>query len=404
MPGLTLHVLDSTEPLQIQKVEQAIDVEKALFVVSSKSGGTIEPNSLFKHFHGLQPDGSHFIAITDPGTHMGDVATEHGFRRTFVNDPDIGGRYSALSYFGIVPAALAGVDVRSELSAAVAAQHNAEDDSGLWLGAALGALANAGRDKLAFVCDPPYESFGLWVEQLIAESTGKQGKGVLPIADEPLVGTPGPDRVYVHISTGGESPDVGDAPLFTVHATSLSALFFDFEFAVATLGWALGINPFDQPNVQEAKDNTNKVLAEQPDAPQDGDLAELLEGLQPPSYVAIMGYLPYDDAIDEAISRLRAKLIETHGVATTWGYGPRFLHSTGQYHKGGPATGRFLQLVHDSDTDADIPGEEYGFRTLVAAQADGDLTTLREHDLPAVRIRLDASDLAGSIDAITEKV
>ncbi len=403
-PGLTLHVLDSTEPLQVNAVEEAIDVSRTLFVVSSKSGGTIEPNSLFKHFWALQPDGAHFIAITDPGTHMGDVATEHGFRRTFVNDPDIGGRYSALSYFGIVPAALAGVDVRAELSAAVAAQQASEDESGLWLGCALGALANAGRDKLAFVCDPPYESFGLWVEQLIAESTGKQGKGVLPIADEPLVGAPGPDRVYCHISSGGDAPDVGDAPLFTVHATSLSALFFDFELAVAVLGWALGINPFDQPNVQEAKDNTNQVLGGwgEYDPPEDGDLSTLTDGLEPPNYVAIMGYLPYDPAIDEAISRLRARIIETYGVATTWGYGPRFLHSTGQYHKGGPATGRFLQLVHDSDADADIPGEDYDFRTLIAAQADGDLQTIRDHGLPAVRIRLDAGDLAGSIDAITQ--
>jgi glucose-6-phosphate isomerase len=402
-PTLKLHVLDSTEPLQVLAVEREIDVATTLFVVSSKSGGTIEPNSLFKHFHGLQPDGRHFIAITDPGTHMGDVANEHGFRRTWINDPDIGGRYSALSYFGIVPAALAGVDVRAELSAAVAAQHASEDDSALRLGVMLGALANAGRDKLSFIVDPPFESFGLWVEQLIAESTGKQGKGVLPIADEPLTGNYGDDRVFVHIGTG-QAPHVGDAPMLTIAPESLSALFFDWEFAVAALGWALGINPFDQPNVQEAKDNTNKVLAEQPEPPADGDLAELTEGLAAPSYVAIMGYLPYDEAIDEAVSRLRARLSETYGVATTWGYGPRFLHSTGQYHKGGPPTGRFLQLVHDDDTDADIPGEEYGFRTLIDAQADGDLQTIRDHGLPAVRVRLNAGDLAGSIDDLTGRL
>jgi glucose-6-phosphate isomerase len=399
--GLTLHVLDTTEPLEVLAVEERIDVAKTVFIVSSKSGGTIEPNSLFKHFHGLQPDGAHFIAITDPGTHMGDVATEHGFRRTFVNDPDIGGRYSALSYFGIVPAALAGVDVRSELDGAVAAQHASESDSALWFGAALGALANAGRDKLTFVIDPPYESLGLWAEQLVAESTGKQGRGMLPIADEPP--SQGADRVYVHVGDG-EAPDVGDAPLFTVGVTSLSGLMFDLEFATAVLGWALGINPFDQPNVQEAKDNTTRVLAEGAGDIDDGDLGELLDGLAPPHYVAIMGYLPYDDAIDEAIARLRAKLIGTNGVATTWGYGPRFLHSTGQYHKGGPPTGRFLQLVHDDHTDADIPGEDYGFRTLVSAQADGDLQTLRSHGLPAVRVRLSAGDLAGSIDRITERI
>ncbi|MEJ7892362.1 MAG: hypothetical protein WKF94_06950 [Solirubrobacteraceae bacterium] len=403
-PALRLHVLDSTEPLQVVAVERDIELDTTLFVVSSKSGGTIEPNSLFRHFYGLQPDGMHFAAITDPGTQMGQIASEHGFRRTFVNDPDIGGRYSALSYFGIVLAALAGVDVRSELNAAVAAQRASEDESGLYLGAALGALANAGRDKLAFVIDPPYQSLGPWAEQLIAESTGKQGRGVLPIADEPP-SQGGPDRVYLHVRNGEtKSPDVGDAPLFTVDVTSLSGLFFDLELATAVLGWALGINPFDQPNVQQAKDNTSRVLAEGSPDIEDGDFGELLDGLEPPSYVAIMGYLAYDDAVDEAVARLRAKLIERHGVATTWGYGPRCLHSTGQFHKGGPATGRFLQLVHDDETDAEIPGEEYGFRTLVAAQADGDVQTLRTHGLTTVRVRLAADDLAGGIDALTARV
>ena len=396
--GLRLHVLDTTEPLQVLAVERELDLDTALFIVSSKSGGTIEPNALFKHFHGLQPDGSHFVAITDPGTQMVQVASQYGFRRIFVNDPDIGGRYSALSYFGIVPAALAGVDVGTELDAAVAAQRASENDSGLWLGAALGALANAGRDKLAFVIEPPYESFGLWVEQLIAESTGKQGRGLLPIADEPPSGG-GTDRVYVHIGTG-DPPDVGDSPLFTIEPTSLGALFYGFEFATAVLGWALGINPFDQPNVQEAKDNTSRVLAEGAPDLDDGSLDELVDGLEPPGYLAIMGYLPYDEAIDAAVTRLRARVIERHGVATTWGYGPRFLHSTGQYHKGGPPTGRFLQLVHDDSTDADVPGEDYDFRELVSAQADGDLQTLRDHGLPAVRVRLDAGDLPAAIDAL----
>jgi transaldolase / glucose-6-phosphate isomerase len=402
-PAPRLHVLDTTEPLQVLAVEGEIDVATTLFIVSSKSGGTIEPNSLFKHFHGLQPDGRHFVAITDPGTQMERIARDHGFRRTFVNDPDIGGRYSALSYFGIVPAALAGIDVRSQLSAAVAAQHAGERESGLYLGCVLGALANAGRDKLAFFIDPPLEAFGLWVEQLIAESTGKQGRGVLPIADEPIpAGAPGPDRVYVHIRNGGDPPEVGDSPLLTVDAgpEDLGRLFFDWELATAVLGWALGINPFDQPNVQEAKDNTSRVLAEGAPELEDGSPDELLDGLAPPGYLAIMGYLPYDDAIDAAVHRLRERIIARHGVATTWGYGPRFLHSTGQYHKGGPATGRFLQLVHDADADAEIPGEPYGFRTLISAQADGDLQTLRAHGLPAVRVRLPAGDLAGAIDAL----
>ncbi len=240
------------------------------------------------------------------------------------------------------------------------------------------------------------------MEQLIAESTGKQGRGVLPIADEPP-SEGGPDRVYIHIGTG-QAPYVGDSPLFSIEPTALGALFFDFEFATAVLGWALGINPFDQPNVQEAKDNTSRVLAEGADGLEDGSLDELLDGLAPPSYLAIMGYLPYDDAIDAAIERLRAGVIERYGVATTWGYGPRFLHSTGQYHKGGPPTGRFLQLVHDDSTDADVPGEDYDFRKLVSAQADGDLQTLRSHDLPAARVRLDAGDLPAAIDALTKRV
>jgi hypothetical protein len=423
--GLRLHVLDTTDPLQVTATAESLELDRTLFIVSSKSGGTIEPNSLFKHFWARKPDGRHFVAITDPGTKLGALADQHGFRRTFVNDPEIGGRYSALSYFGLVPAALAGVDVEGQLHAAEVAEQNCEDwssaqaNSGIWLGSALGALAGAGHDKLTFVIDAPIESFGLWVEQLIAESTGKQGRGVLPIADEPLAAPEayGPDRVFLHVRNA-DAPDAeheraiaalaaAGHPTITVHAHGagdLGRLFFFSEFATAVAGWALGINPFDQPNVQEAKDNTSRVLAEGPPALEDGDLAELLDGLAPPSYVAIMGYLPYDDAIDDAVTRLRAALIERHGVATTWGYGPRFLHSTGQYHKGGPATGRFLQLVHDSPADAEVPGEPFGFRQLLGAQADGDLQTLRSHGLPGVRVRLPAGDLAGAIAALAERV
>jgi glucose-6-phosphate isomerase len=423
--GLDLHVLDTTEPLQVLAVERAIDLDKTLFIVSSKSGGTIEPNSLFAHFWGLKPDGRHFIAITDPDTKLGALASEHGFRRTFVNDPDIGGRYSAMSYFGLVPAALIGVDVEGQLHASEVAEQNCADfadphaNSGLWLGCTLGALARAGRDKLAFVIDAPIEAFGLWAEQLIAESTGKQRTGVLPIADEPLAdpGAYGDDRVFLHVRNA-DAPDAAHEaavkalaaaghPTITVNAHGagdLGRLFFFSEFATAVAGWALGINPFDQPNVQEAKDNTNKVLAENPPEPEHGELAELLEALAPPHYFAIMGYLPYDDAVEAAVSRLRSALIARNGVATTWGYGPRFLHSTGQFHKGGPPTGRFLQFVHDDPTDADIPSAGYGFRKLISAQADGDLQTLRGHGLPAVRVRLPAADLAAGIDRLTATI
>ena len=423
--GLRLHVLDSTEPLQIEAVERQIDVATTLFLVSTKSGGTIETISLYKHFHGLQPDGSHFVLITDPGSSLLQLAEDNGFRRAFQNDPEIGGRYSALSYFGLVPAALAGIDVRPLLEGAqVAAQacsdfDDPEHNAGLWLGCALGELARHGRDKLTFVVDDPIASFGVWVEQLVAESTGKQGRGILPIADEPLLdaGDYGPDRVFLHLrNTDAPNARHDEAiaalaeaghPTIIVQARGpedLGRVFFIAEFATAVVGWALEINPFDQPNVQQAKDATKRVLEQGPPALEDGELSELLDGLEPPGYVAIMGYLPYGAEIEAAAGRLREKLIARHGVGTTYGYGPRFLHSTGQFHKGGPAVGRFLQLTHDSDADADIPGDEFDFRTLISAQADGDLQTLRDHDLKAVRVRLNARDIAGSIDALGEGI
>jgi transaldolase / glucose-6-phosphate isomerase len=417
--GLRLHVLDSTDPDQIAAVEGEIDLAKALFLVSTKSGGTIETLSLFKHFHGLQGDGRHFVVVTDPGSSLLDLAEEHGFRRTFVNDPDIGGRYSALSYFGLVPAALAGIDVRPILEGAqVAAQacsdfERPEDNAGLWLGLALGELARAGRDKLTFVVDDPIGSFGVWAEQLVAESTGKQARGILPVADEPLLAAEayGNDRVFLHLRNA-DAPDAGHEekvgalaqaghPTITVQAAGpddLGRVFFLSEFATAVVGWVLEINPFDQPNVQQAKDATKKVLDEGSPELEDGDLGALLGGLEPPAYLAIMGYLPYSDELVAAVARLREAVMERHRVATTFGYGPRFLHSTGQFHKGGPAVGRFLQLVSDADTDADVPGEPFGFRTLIAAQADGDLQTLRDNGLDAVRVRLHAGDLPRAID------
>jgi transaldolase / glucose-6-phosphate isomerase len=419
--ALRLHVLDSTEPLEVARTAAAVDPEKTLFIVSSKSGGTIEPNALLAHFRGLQPDARHFVAITDPGTSMAELAERERFRRTFLSDPEIGGRYSALSPFGVVPAALAGVDVQAVLEGAQVAAENCEleeGNSGLWLGAALGEMALRGRDKLSFIVDPPLTSFGLWAEQLVAESTGKQGRGILPIADEPLVDPSvyGSDRVFIHLRDA-DAPDprhreavlavaAAGHPTVTLTAAGpndLGRVFFYAEFATAVAGWALGIDPFDQPNVQEAKDNTAKVLGEgTPEGLADGSFSELLDGLAPPAYVAILGYLPHDDAVDRAVSGLRAALIERHGVATTFGYGPRYLHSTGQFHKGGPPTGRFLELVHGSSEDAEVPGQPYSFRTLINAQADGDLQTLRSHGLPAVRARLPIDDPAGAITRLQE--
>jgi transaldolase/glucose-6-phosphate isomerase len=399
--ALRLHVLDSTHPDQVRSVLDAIDVERTLFIVSSKSGGTVETLSQFKLFHSLQGDGAHFVAVTDPGTSLARLGAEHGFRRVFENDPEIGGRYSALSYFGLVPAALIGVDVRAVLEAAQVAVANCqleEGNSGLWLGIALGELARHGRDKLTFVVDEPLASFGLWAEQLVAESTGKHGRGILPIADEPQVdpGAYGPDRVFLHIASGDEANAAHVAalrkaghPTITVRAevpADLGRIFFYAEFATAVAGWVLELNPFDQPNVQEAKDNTSRVLREGSPRIDAGDLEALVAGLEPPRYVAILGFVPYSEATDAGVARLRERLVREHGVATTFGYGPRYLHSTGQFHKGGPSTGAFVELVDEPAADLDVPGEPYTFGTLIRAQADGDLQTLRAHGLDAVRV------------------
>jgi transaldolase / glucose-6-phosphate isomerase len=424
----SLHVLDSTDAGAVRSVQDAIDFDHALFLVSTKSGGTIETLSLFKHFWSLRSDGSAFVAITDPGSGLEKLASEHGFRRTFLNDPDIGGRYSALSFFGLVPAALMGADVAGLLHAAAVAEENCQSfesgdvSSGLWLGLAWGELAEAGRDKLTYIIDPPLQSFGLWVEQLIAESTGKQGKGILPVADEP-VGAPevyGNDRTFLHLRHGDAPDEATDAKVAALRAAGhpvivrqvggpedLGRIFFFAEFAIATAGWVLGINPFDQPNVQEAKDATSRVLAEgaedQPDATDD-ELRSLLGGLGAPSYLAVMGYVEPSADFDAAVSELRQVVRDATKSATTFGYGPRFLHSTGQLHKGGPQTGRFLQLIHDSAPDVDIPDADYGFTRLKHAQAIGDLETLRAHDLPAARVTLEGDDPAAALRALTERI
>jgi transaldolase / glucose-6-phosphate isomerase len=431
--GLRLHVLDSTDPAAVAELEGAVELAKTLFLVSSKSGGTIETLSHFRHFfERTGGNGSQFVAITDPGSPLQQLAEERGFRRVFCNDPDIGGRYSVMSYFGIVPAVLMGANIRGLLGRCQVAEQNctnydsSSSNSGLWLGIAMGALALQRRDKLTFVVSRPIESFGLWVEQLIAESTGKEGKGILPVADEPL-GTPdvyGDDRVFAYLRDTDSPDEQTDAkvealaraghPVITLAthgALDLGRVFFFAEFATAVAGWALGINPFDQPNVQEAKDNTAKVLGEYesegalPEVEEGTDeaLRELLSGIEPPSYVAIMGYVRPSDALDEAVAELRTAIRDATRCTTTFGYGPRFLHSTGQFHKGGPPTGRFLQIVHDGNSDIEIPDSGYTFGTLKNAQATGDLQTLRAHGLPAERVRLDGDPVEG-VRQLTERI
>jgi glucose-6-phosphate isomerase len=431
----TLHVLDSTDAGAIGAVEAAIEPARTLFIVSSKSGGTIEPRSLFAYFWSLVGDGRHFVAITDPDTSLEELARERGFRHVFHGDPSIGGRYSALSPFGIVPAVLMGVDVQPLLAGTSDAWTTPIDDgtpsavheAAIWLGAALSAMAQEGRDKLTFLISPSLPGLGLWLEQLVAESTGKQGTGILPVAEEP-VGEPaayGDDRVFAYLPDVGEPDHALDAaaqalaqaghPLITIPTrgpVDLGRVFMLAELTVAVAGWGLRINPFDQPNVQQAKDATNRVLAEfqerhelpQLDDATEAQLCSLLLDAAPPQYIALMGYVTPSAEFDGAVAELRTALRSATRATTTFGYGPRFLHSTGQYHKGGPRQGRFLQLLHDSPPEVPIPGAPYTFTTLKNAQAIGDLSTLRELGLPAERLRLAGEDAAARVRDITARI
>jgi transaldolase/glucose-6-phosphate isomerase len=412
--GMRLHVLDSTDPGAVRDTERAVDLDKTLFIVSSKSGGTIETLSHMRYFYERTGgDGSRFCAVTDPGSPLVELARERGFRRVFENDPDIGGRYSVLSYFGLVPAACAGVNVEAMLHRAQVAEQNcsqldAESNSGLWLGCVMGELAQQGRDKLTYAVSEPIASFGLWVEQLVAESTGKHGKGILPVADEPLAGPEayGDDRVFAYLRNEDEPDEEMDAQIealgraghptatlsVTGGAADLGRIFFFAEFATAVAGWALGINPFDQPNVQEAKDNTARILEEGLPDVDPGSLDDLLSGAAPPNYIAITAFAPPSEELDAAVTELRVALRERTKCTTTFGYGPRYLHSTGQYHKGGPANGLFIQLYQPAGEDIEIPEAGYSFEHLKNAQALGDMQTLRAHGLGVARIEIDGPE------------
>jgi glucose-6-phosphate isomerase len=406
-PGmLDLVVLDTTHPDQILAVERRLPLDHTLFVIASKSGTTTETLSHLAYFWERVPDGSRFIAITDPGTPLEKLASERDFRRTFLNPTDIGGRYSALSYFGLVPGALIGADLDGVLHAAMemaracGVEAQPAENPGAWLGATIGEAALSGRDKLTLVLDEPIRSFGYWVEQLIAESTGKEGKGIVPIEGEDIgdPGVYGSDRLFAGI--GRDDVKKALAPIHdsaqpSVHlqmgeAIDLGREFFRWEFATAVAGSVLGINPFDQPNVQEAKVITGKLLGPG-DLPDPGldDLGPLLQEVRAGDYLAIQAYLPRNQDTERRLHDARMRLRDRLRVATSVGFGPRYLHSTGQLHKGGPNTGVFVQVVEPPAEDAPIPGQPYSFGTLIAAQALGDLQSLRGRGRRVARVRLE---------------
>jgi transaldolase / glucose-6-phosphate isomerase len=461
--GMPLVVLDSTDPDAVARTLDGRDPSRTLYVVSSKSGTTTETLSLlalFWHEVGRRRshrarDGEHFVAISDPGRSLEAIPHSDEFRSVFLNPPDVGGRYSALTYVGLVPAALLGLDLRGLLASAVEMSHRCREEGaenpGLALGITLGTLARLGRDKLTFLADPAIATFGMWAEQLIAESTGKEGVGIVPVDAEPLgpADRYGTDRVFVRLHAQGGAPAASDAlaadlrsaghPVIDLQVDGehgLGGEFFRWEYATAIAGVVLGINPFDEPNVTESKDNTRRVLAafhaegELPLPPVlavegllsfSGDETLAAGGTEQPveillrgqldrvdatGYLALQAYLAPTPGRDAAIAALRLMLRDRTGRATTAGYGPRYLHSTGQLHKGGPATGWFLQLVGRHPRDLLVPDAHHTFGTLIDAQALGDFSSLEAHGLPVLRVDLSDDPDAGleALRALFERV
>lgn len=435
---LNLAVLDSTDPAAVAAHAQ-LDLACTLFIVATKSGGTVETFSFFKHFYnrvtdavGAEQAGEHFIAITDPGSALVDLAKRYHFRNTFLNDPNIGGRYAALSYFGLVPAALIGVDLDALLDRAMIMSCNCEgcncakegDNSGAWLGVVMAELAKVGRDKLTLVVSPPVAAFGAWAEQLIAESTGKEGKGILPVEGETLgaPGVYGDDRLFVYLRLEGD--DTHDAALETLREAGqpvvqfnlrdvydLGGEFFRWEMAAAVAGSRLNINPFDQPNVESAKILARELVAEYaakgtlpsvaPAPPSAAAFDEFLSQAEAGDYIALQAYVQPNAATDAALLALRTRLRERFSLATTVGYGPRFLHSTGQLHKGDGGNGLFIQMTSDAASDVPIPDEagspssSITFGVLKAAQALGDRQALLDADRRVIHFHLGTDVGAG---------
>jgi glucose-6-phosphate isomerase len=457
-PGyLNLAVLDSTDPGVVLAHARRLRPAEGLFIVSSKSGSTVEPLSFFKFFYnwvaqavGRDRAGEHFLAITDPGSGLAGLADRYRFRATFLNDPNIGGRYSALSYFGLTPAALVGVDLDRLLQAGMAAAESckpsvpARENLGIWLGVVLAEAAKAGRDKATFVLSPRIASFGDWLEQLLAESTGKEGRGILPVVGEPLAppAVYGDDRILVQLRLGED--DAAESALSALEAAGqptvrlrladqydLGGQFFIWELATAVAGHRLGINPFDQPNVEASKELARKMVktyaetgslpAEAPalsgdgiavygdvqgDSPREA-LAGLLQAAVPGAYLSLQAYLRATVEVEAALQALRLKVRGRSRLATTVGYGPRFLHSTGQLHKGDAGRGLFVQLTADDAEDVRIPDEagletsSLTFGVLKAAEAMGDRRALSAAGRRVIRFHL-GKDPAGGIRRLAE--
>ena len=370
------HVLDTTHPKAIRALEEKLDLERTLFVSSSKSGSTLETRSHTDYFwEKTRKRADLFCAVTDPGSELEHLARERGFRAVFAGEPSIGGRYSALSPFGIVPAVLMGADASRLLERAQEmreACRSGEGNPGYELGRQFGEGWGEGRDKIC-IDDAPGD-FGLWAEQLIAESTGKHGKGLVPAPGESPAGA---DRQSAQ-------PDLPDP-------FALGAEFFRWEFAIAVAGAYLEINPFDQPDVQAAKDKTNEVLAtgREPELESEGSVEELLAQAQEGDYFCIQAFVEPGAGSEARLDRVIADVRDRTDLVVTHGYGPRYQHSTGQLHKGGPNTGLFLQVVDDQGDELPIPGKPFGFRRLIRAQAAGDLETLKERGRRVARVRLE---------------
>jgi glucose-6-phosphate isomerase len=445
-----LVVLDTTSPEAIRSALQSMDIRKALFIVASKSGGTVETMSLYRFFNGelekqgVANPGNHFVAITDPGTSLEKLAKAQKFRALFVNPADIGGRYSALSMFGLVPMALIGVDIEKLLKRAVAFSADlpalvpVQAEPAVRLGAVLGTLAKEGRDKLSLIASDKYAPMGAWIEQLIAESTGKHGKGILPVdlEREAPVRKYGSDRVFVTIEDGKDSAIQARAeelqaaghPVVRIRVNDvydLGAEFLRWEIATAVAGASLQINPFDEPNVSEAKANTNALLEEYEnhgafpvpapllsdkkvrvsvsDAARKGTgkaktvkqaVAAIADTAKPGDYISLLAFIPSTDANRKALERAAVALRDRTGCPVTIGFGPRYLHSTGQLHKGGANNGVFIVIVDEVKRDLEIPGSDYTFGTLIRAQGIGDFRTLEHHDRRALLIDLADSKLS----------